>query len=330
MSHSLLGLAHNLEQAGKPFVLATVVWCERPTSAKPGAQAIIDTDGQMTGWIGGSCTQPVVLREALRAMREGDEPYLLRLGTSETGIAHNNVRIFPMTCSSGGVLDIYIEPHLPQPKLLLIGDSPIVVALQQLAPVLNFAVTQLDPTELPQTSIDTRTYIIVASHGAYDEDVLEHILRSPAAYIGLVASHRRADSCRALLRDSGISEEQLARLQAPAGLDVGAVTPAEIAASILAELIRVRHHHTQVIMTDEASVERGRDRLIASTLETEQAHQSEMEAATALDLVCGMMVEIANARHRSNYDGRDFYFCCPACKRLFERNPQEYLVKNER
>lgn len=328
MSHSLLGLAHELEQAGKPFVLATVVWCERPTSAKPGAQVIIDTDGQMTGWIGGSCAQPVVLREALRAMREGDEPYLLRLGTSETGIAHANVRTFPMTCSSGGVLDIYIEPHLPQPRLLLIGDSPIVVALQQLAPILNFAVTQLDPAELPQASIDTRTYIIVASHGAYDEDVLEHVLRSPAAYIGMVASHRRADSCRAILRDAGMSKEQLARLQAPAGLDVGAVTPAEIAASILAELIRVQRRHTQVIMTDDTLT--GRDRLIASVPETDSAQPLKVEEATALDLVCGMMVDIANARHRSSYDGRDFYFCCPACKRLFERNPQEYLVKNER
>src|SRR5579863_1489059 len=122
MSHSLLDLAYQLTQSGEPFVIATVVWCERPTSAKPGAQAIIQENGQITGWIGGSCAQPVVLREAARVLREGSEPFLLRLGSSDTGIVHDNVRVFPMTCASGGVLDIYMEPHLIPPQLLLIGD----------------------------------------------------------------------------------------------------------------------------------------------------------------------------------------------------------------
>src|SRR6266550_4770152 len=142
MTNTILELAYKLTQAGKPFVLATVVWCERPTSAKPGAQAIIQANGQMTGWIGGSCAQPVVLREALRAMREGDEPYLLRLGDPEMGIVRDNVRVFPMSCTSGGVLDIYMEPHLPQPQLVLMGDSPVIVALSRLAPVINFSVQQ--------------------------------------------------------------------------------------------------------------------------------------------------------------------------------------------
>src|SRR5438874_8284106 len=119
MSNTLLELAYRLTQAGEPFVLATVVWCERPTSAKPGAQAIIQANGQMAGWIGGSCTQPVVLREALRILREGGDPYLLRLGTSETAMTRSDVRMFPMSCTSGGVLDIYMEPHFPQPQLLL-------------------------------------------------------------------------------------------------------------------------------------------------------------------------------------------------------------------
>src|SRR5579863_1013587 len=105
MSNNILDLAYRLTQAGEAFVLATVVWCERPTSAKPGANAIIQADGQLTGWIGGSCAQPLVLREALRVLREGGDPYLLRLGAPDAGIVHNDVRVFPMTCSSGGVLD---------------------------------------------------------------------------------------------------------------------------------------------------------------------------------------------------------------------------------
>src|SRR6266704_2019664 len=116
----LIELAYRLTQAGEPFVLATVVWCERPTSAKPGAQAIIQADGTMAGWIGGSCAQPVVLREATRVLREGSDPYLLRLGAPEVGIERAGVRVFPMSCTSGGILEIYMEPHLPQPQLVLV------------------------------------------------------------------------------------------------------------------------------------------------------------------------------------------------------------------
>jgi xanthine dehydrogenase accessory factor len=322
MSKTLLELAYQLMQAGEPYVLATVIWCERPTSAKPGAQAIIQANGQMTGWIGGSCAQPVVLREALRAMREGDEPYLLRLGDPEMGIVRDNVRVFPMSCTSGGVLDIYMEPHLPQPQLVLMGDSPVIVALSRLAPVLDYAVTRLDSADLSQVHIDERTCILVATHGQYDEDALEQALRSPAVYVGMVGSHKRAEACRDYLRASGLTERQIERLKAPAGLDVGAITPEEIAASILAELVRVRRRG---VLNEEDDAR--------SSLE-EQAKNSEVATAasaeTATDPVCGMIVEIASSRHHSTYEGMDFYFCCPACKRLFERNPQEYLVQNER
>lgn len=322
MAENLLELAYRLTQAGEPFVMATVVWCERPTSAKPGARAIIQADGTMAGWIGGSCAQPVVLREAMRILREGDDPYLLRLGAPETAIARKDVRVFPMSCTSGGILDIYMEPHLPLPQLLLIGDSPVVVALSQLAGVLDFAVTQRDSADLSDVHINERTYVLVATHGQYDEDTLELALRSPAAYVGMVGSRRRADACREYLRASGLTEQQIERLKAPAGLDVGALTPEEIAASILAELVQVRRRGP--IINEETTRFTGEEQSISSG--TTGAN----EPATAIDPVCGMMVTIATARHRSKLDGQDFFFCCPACKRLFERNPQEYLVQNER
>jgi xanthine dehydrogenase accessory factor len=316
MSEALLELAYKLTQNREPFVLATVVGCERPTSAKPGAQAIIQRNGQMTGWIGGNCAQPVVLREALRILNEGGDPYLLRLGTSPDHHAANrpDVRYFPMTCSSGGVLDIYMEPHLPPPHLLLIGSSPVIHALSQLASILNFAVTQLDHADLSQVQINEQTYILIATHGQYDEDALEQALPGPAPYVGMVASRRRVETCRAFLRESGLAEQHIARLKAPAGLDIGAITPDEIAASILAELVQIRRRGTPVVANSPASIP-------AKTLEQDAAK-------TALDPVCGMTVEIASTRHHTTYDGRDFYFCCPACKRLFERNPQEYLVQN--
>jgi xanthine dehydrogenase accessory factor len=319
MTDTLLELAYNLTRAAEPFVLATVVWCERPTSSKPGARAIIQADGTITGWIGGSCAQPVVIREAQRILREGDVAYLLRLGTSETALARDDMRAFPMSCASGGVLDIFMEPHIPLPQLALIGDSPVISALKSLAEVVGFWVTQLTSPDLSQLSIDEHTSIVVATHGYYDEDVLEQALRSPAAYVGMVGSRKRAATCRDYLRTSGLTEQQIAHLRAPVGLDIGAVTPAEIAASILAELVQVRHS------TQQTSVEQ-----MVPQEEHAQIAQPEQNSNTALDPVCGMMVEIATARHHSVMDGQGFYFCCPACKRLFERNPQEYLVKNER
>ena len=319
MESTLIELAYRLTQAGEAFVLATVVWCERPTSAKPGAQAIIQANGKMTGWIGGSCAQPVVLREALRILREGGEPYLLRLGDTHLGVERSNIRSFPMSCTSGGVLDIYMEPHLPQPQLLLIGDSPVLGALSQLAPVIDFAVQHLHSADLSQVQINDRTFIVVATHGQYDEDALEVALRSPACYVGMVGSRKRGEACRAYLRSSGLTEHQIARLKVPAGLDLGASTPAEKAASILAELVQVKR---RTVPNGESS----------STLASQSPGSEEQGVQapdSAIDPVCGMTVEIANARHHTTYDGQAFYFCCPACKRLFERNPQEYLVQNE-
>ena len=318
MSHSLLGLAYQLTHAGEPFVVATVVWCERPTSAKPGAQAIIQANGQVTGWIGGSCAQPVVLREALRVLREGSDPYLLRLGAPDIGITRNDVRVFPMTCTSGGVLDIYMEPHFPAPQLLLVGNSPVAVTLGRLASALDFAVTQIDQADLSQVQINERTSILVATHGQYDEDVLEQALRSPANYVGMVGSRKRAEACRAYLRASGLTDQQISRLKAPAGLDIGAVTAEEIAASILAELVQVRRR---------GPTTKGQG---STSSESQQLESPPTVSETATDPVCGMIVEIVSARHKSSYEGLDFYFCCPACKRLFENNPQEYLVRQER
>ena len=327
MPDSIFELAHQLAQAGKPFVLATVVWREQPTSAHVGARAIVQPDGSITGWVGGSCTQPVVVREALRALREGGDPFLLRLGSPEVGALRRDVRVFPMTCTSGGALDIYMEPHLPQPRLLLIGDSPVLAALHALAGVLDFTVIPLSQADISQFAPDERTYILVASHGEYDEDALEQALRSPACYVGMVASHRRAGAVRDYLRGSGLEEAQIARLKAPAGLDIGATTPQEIAASILAELVQVRRRGT--LTPSPAPASQDAEQIQEGKSEGGLEIRATILPETALDPVCGMIVEIATARHRSTYEGREFYFCCPACKRLFERNPQEYLVEQQ-
>lgn len=346
MSDTILDLAYRLTQSGEPFVLATVVWCERPTSAKPGNRAIVQANGEITGWIGGSCAQPLVLREAMRVLREGGDPYLLRLGAPDRGFVRDDVRIFPMTCASGGLLDIYMEPHIPK-HLLLIGDSPVIAALGRLASVLDFTVIHIDHADLSQVPVSERTYVLIATHGYYDEDALEQALRSSARYVGMVCSHKRAATCRDYLRGSGLTEAQIARLKVPAGLDLGGITPEEIAASILAELVQV---HRRGVVTQSSSMLFTEEQPVVGANGGSSASQEQPVAVsppsqeqpvvgvdanslvsdTAIDPVCDMIVEVATARHHSKHEGRDFYFCCPACKRAFERNPQEYLVRHER
>ena len=319
MLNALLDLAQQLMHTDEAFVLATVVWCERPTSAKPGAQAIIQANGQLTGWIGGSCTQNVVLREAARLLQQGGDPYLMRIGASDTGPIRNDVRVFPMACSSGGGVDVYMEPHHPQPRLLLIGDSPVIVALSQLALTINFTVTQLHQADLSNIKLTSQTYILVATHGNYDEEALEQALRSPACYVGMVGSRKRAEACRTYLRAAGLTDTQIGQLRVPAGLDIGAITPEEIAASILAELVQVRRR----------SLPQAENYALVTSEDQSLSEDAAIVNETAVDPVCGMDVEIAGARHHSTFEGQEYYFCCPACKRLFASNPQTYLVSEK-
>jgi xanthine dehydrogenase accessory factor len=195
----------------------------------------------------------------------------------------------------------------------------VIAALSRLAPVIDFSVKQQNSADLSALSLNEHTYILVATHGQYDEDALEQALRSPACYVAMVGSRKRAEACRAYLRSSGLTDAQIARLRIPAGLDLGAVTPEEIAASILAELVQVRRRGSTVEERgDQISMSEPSDAVPTTA------------TGTAIDPVCGMVVEIATAMHHTTLDGRDFYFCCPACKRLFERNPQEYLVQPEK
>jgi len=336
--------AYELRAAGTPFVIATVVRAERPTSAKPGATAIVTGDGQLTGWVGGSCTQPTVIRESLRVLQDG-QPLLLRLGPPEqlSGRADApGVIERAMTCISGGTLDIYLEPHLAQPLLVAISHLPIGEALATLGKGLGYAVTVagleatrerfpqadtvLDGLEFAHITLRPQTYIVVASHGNYDEEALIWALGTHAVYVALVASPKRARSVVAALRELGVPEAQLARLKFPAGLDIGAVTPEEIALSILAETVQLRRRQPTTGAAPAATAipaaephphdhnghETHPGRLIAPSVE-------------AVDPVCGMTVAVATARYTSEYKGQTYYFCAASCKRSFEKEPGKYV-----
>jgi len=311
VAHEVLALANALIQQGEPFVLATVVRCDRPTSSKPGAKALVRKDGTVSGWIGGSCAEPVVVREALRALADGQPRFIALRGEGGTGLAREGVIEHPMSCHSGGTLEIFVEPVLPGLQVLVIGQGPVAETLLKLSEAMDHRVTLL-PSDvaverLPESGVTPQTYIVVVTHGASDENTLAHALGTDAGYVSLVASRRRTAAIVEDLRARGVPAERLGRLKAPAGLDLGAVTPAEIAASILAEIVQVSRAR---------SVPASAPADVASIGAASEAH----------DPVCGMSVDAASAAHRSEVRGRTFYFCCARCKRRFDQDPARYAA----
>lgn len=259
----------------------------------------------------GSCAEPVVVKEALRALADGRPRLIALVGEGGAGPGkREGVLEYPMTCHSGGTLEIFVEPMLPRPRMVLVGKGPVVETLAKLGEAMEFtvdrigsedSVERLSPLDAPR-----QTFIVVVTHGTFDEDAVERALRTGARYVSLVASRKRAQAVLNVLRDRGVPADLLGRLKAPAGLDIGAVTPNEIAASILAEIVQVSGTEARAETPDvEASIAAAE--------------------AVARDPVCGMDVEIASATYRSDVQGRTFYFCCARCKRVFDKDPARYL-----
>lgn len=315
MDRHLLGLAGDLHRRHQPFVLATVVWARSPTSGKAGGTALIQPDGTIHGWIGGACAEPAVLKEARRVLNDG-EARLMYLGPAEELDGHRRPGIItvPIACASDGSLEVFMEPVLPQPHVVVFGTSPAVRTLVRLAAALDWRATVIgDLEEQPEgvtvrtmeqwdsIGVDEYTPVVVATQGHYDEPALEAALASPAAYIGLVASSRRADTVLGYLADRGYDQSTLDRIETPAGLDLGEIQHREIAVAILARLVELR-----------ASGAIG-GALAAASAATE-----------AIDPVCGMTVDISTAKFVTEHEGEKVYFCCPACKAQFEKEPAAF------
>ena len=327
-----------LEEAGEVFALATVVAVQRPTSAKPGSRGIIHPDGTIEGWVGGSCAQPVVVREALRSLQDG-QPRLLRLskdGPAEGRRADGIVELV-MTCHSGGTLEIYVEPRLPAPELWVAGTTPIAQAVATLGSAAGWRVSVFDPVADPSAfpgvervategglriiDPESSPYAVVATQGIWDEEAVERLLqRDQVSYVGLVASSTRAAVLRQWLAEEGVAPERIAALRAPAGMDIGGQTPEEVAISILAELTAVRRGRaTFVAMPGPATLAGAAD----------EEHAAQRDAASdgivLTDPVCGMTVERSHARHLAEHDGVVYAFCRMGCRTAFLREPELYL-----
>jgi xanthine dehydrogenase accessory factor len=259
----ILELISTMKQKGEAFALATVVRTVAATAAKAGAKAIIRADGTVSeGWIGGGCAGAAVLKAAREAIADGcsrlvsvQPPDVLQEKGIAAGDEQAGIRFAKNMCPSQGTMDVFVEPVLPQPQIVVCGSSPVAVAIADLGRRVGFAITACVPAAeqaafaeadrriegyaLPVDEPGAR-FIVVSTQGRGDEAALQAALSVGAAYVAFVGSRKKADALRKRLVERGIAPERLARLKAPAGLDLGAITPDEIAVSILAEIIAAR------------------------------------------------------------------------------------------
>ena len=302
-----------LTRRGEAFALATVVWRQGPSSSQPGSRAIITAAGELHGWIGGACAEPVVIREAQRVMAEGTARLLL-LGTPEQfgGGVPDGMTVVPISCQSEGALEVYIEPVLPPPHLVVVGESPMARTLASLARALGWRTDLIRGPDFTTEAAGGRSMVVVATQGHGDEEVLELAAAARPAYLGLVGSRRRGATVLGYLADRGVPQDELARVRVPAGLDLGSTTHQEIAVAILAELVQLR-------ASGELTGTGAGTREVA-------APGRAPAAEPAPDPVCGMAVTAASSRP-VRYEGIDYYFCCAGCRQAFERDPGAYVTR---
>jgi xanthine dehydrogenase accessory factor len=309
-----------LSAAECPFAVAVVVRYQPPVSGKPGDKAIIQPDGSVWGWIGGGCVQPLVIQEAISAIEDGS-PRLIRIAPSLSSESEEGVVNYSMTCHGGGALDVYIEPVLPKPQILILGRSLAAETLSKLGKTIGYRISVVAPganresfpdadlisgrLDLSEVKISRETYVVVSTQGEHDEEALEQSLRSNAPYISFIASEFKARKVFELLAAKGFDAASLSRIRAPAGLPIGSSSPGEIAVSILAEIIQVRKSNVAAVVTQQAP-----DDIAASVM--------------TKDPVCGMTVKKGATSYVSEYHGKTFYFCCAGCKHAFEMQPEAY------
>ena len=340
MFNRFVNKAAELLAKGEPFVTASVVRFQAPISGKPGDKAIIFGDGKLWGWIGGGCAQPVVVKEALKALADG-KPRLVRISPSAS--PEDGIVDYTMTCHSGGTLDIYIEPVLPKPHILIMGRSPVAQTLARLGKAVGYRVSVVAPgadceqfpdVDLLQTEsnltelnseefgITRESFVVVSTQGDGDEEALEQAADSSAQYVAFVASKVKAQKVLEYLREAGVSAERVSQIRAPAGLDIHAASPEEIAVSILAEIIQLKGDQKRAVVAPGVAD----SKTSAKSVSNLPVLDLPVLNSEARDPVCGMLVNMSRAKHKSLHNGSDVYFCSAGCKQAFARQPEKYAL----
>lgn len=315
--------AAELESRNESFALATVIQVERPVSAKPGDRAVITADGRLSGWVGGSCSEPIVVREALLALDDG-EPRLVRIRPPDAPFERSQpgVIVEITTCESEGGLDVFVEPRLAKPHLVIVGSSPVARTLAELARTLGYRVSaaldapaervpaaddQLAVSELSSAALRRGDAVVIATMNRYDDEGIEAALATDAGYVGVVASRPRFEKLIELVRSRGVQPRAFERVHGPAGFDLGPSTQQEIALAILAEMIAERH-----------KVEASRP---------EEFCEPDSIPAPAVDPICGMTVAIVEGAITATHEGVTYYFCAPGCRKAFLADPAAALER---
>jgi xanthine dehydrogenase accessory factor len=341
---SVLEQVSELARAGEPCALATVVWRQGPSSSQQGAKAIITGSGELRGWIGGACAEPVVLREAREVITSG-VPRLLLLGEPGQfgGAVPEGMTVVPIACQSEGALEVYIEPVVPAPHLVIVGRSPMAQALDGMARALGWLTTLVAGEEFTSADAGERSMVVVATQGHGDEEALEQAVGARPAYLGLVGSRRRGAAVLGYLAERGVDQEQLGRVRVPAGLDLGRTTHQEIAVAILAELVQLRSSGALAGRAPARRAGRGTAAgsvgggaaagaagVTPASAEGGAAVPGPAARAEAVDPVCGMTVAAGSSGRPLTHEGQAYYFCSARCRREFERDPAAHARKESR
>jgi xanthine dehydrogenase accessory factor len=324
-----------LRREGQTFALATVVARRAPVSAHLGDRAIVFADGRMEGFIGGACSREIIRQQALDVLR-ARLGRLVSIRPDATGATESNAEhvVVAMSCASEGAVDVYVEPFVDARRLIVVGATPVADALARLARGMDYAVWRAvdareqrdvapaaEPIGVTVITLDAlealvrdgaarqaEQAVVVASQGHYDEEALESILKSSVPYVGLVASRKRGAMVRALLEEHAAAGASAVRI--PAGIDLGARTPAEVALSILAEIVQT--HPSGAPFQEPVP---------------HAPAPSSSSPSSAIDPVCGMQVNVATARHTADVDGTLYYFCCANCRTKFLQDPEPYRAR---
>ncbi len=322
MRNEFIDKINSLRNSTEAYATAMIVRRKTPSSGKPGDQAVITADGQIHGWIGGGCTRGIVLKEALLAMKDR-KPRLVVISPVKRETDFSNTKIYSMTCQSGGEVEVYIAPVLPKPQIVVFGNSHIGMALAKVAKAMDYRVDVVQNTidEAVYPTADNiygindfeiieehqKSYTVVCTQGEGDLEALAMALKMESQYLAFVSSPIKAQAIYTDLREQGVTFDKLKTIKSPAGLDLGAKLPEEVAISILAEIIK-----------------KFRDETTAQNNNKDEA-LSIPNNEFYMNPVCNIPIKKSTAKHVLEHAGEKVYFCCDGCKVSFEKEPTKYI-----
>lgn len=329
MGAALSRRTQELGAARTPFVTATVVRAQSPTSVEAGSTAIVLADGTIEGFVGGVCAEHSVRAYSLRALESG-EPVLLRIlpdpvdgdvdpAGAEVASEEGSVTV-KNPCLSGGAIEVFLEPAQLAPRVLVVGETPIAEAVRRIGDEVGLAMTPADAACGPEPE-PSDLAVVVAAHGRDELHILRRGLEAGVPYVGLVASERRGAAVIEELRADGVSDEQLGRVDVPAGVPIGSRTAAEIALSILARIVSVRRDGGSLVAASPSPAEAGEHA-------ASPGPPSPGASALAVDPICGMTVAAVASTLSVQHDGETVYFCCESCRTKFEAGREHATVTN--